>query len=80
MRRCSSQASVLAYCNGWTTTYSQLRDDINVTEGEVVCEGDVIGRVGTPSVYSEALGTHLTFTVSKENNTVDPKLVLKSME
>ena len=78
--RVNGNTVVLAHGNGWTTTYSQLRDDINVTEGEVVCEGDVIGRVGTPSVYSEALGTHLTFTVSKENNTVDPKLVLKSME
>ncbi len=78
--RVNGNTVVLAHGNGWTTTYSQLRDDINVTEGEVVCEGDVIGRVGTPSAYSEALGTHLTFTVSKEDESIDPKLVLKSAE
>lgn len=71
---------VLSHGNGWKTTYSQLRDDVNVTEGEVVCEGEAIGRVGTPSAYSEALGTHLTFTVSRDDNNIDPKTVLKSQE
>ena len=78
--RVNGNMVVLAHGNGWTTTYSQLRDDVDVTEGQVVCQGDVIGRVGTPTAYSEALGTHLTFTVSKENESVDPKLVLKSQE
>ena len=71
---------VLNHGNGWRTTYSQLRDDVSVTEGQVVCQGDVIGRVGTPSPYSEALGTHLTFTVSRDENNIDPKTVLASIE
>jgi murein DD-endopeptidase MepM/ murein hydrolase activator NlpD len=71
---------VLAHGNGWRTTYSQLSDNVLVTEGEVVCEGDVVGYVGTPSVYSEALGPHLTFTVSKDDMSVDPKTVLRMEE
>jgi murein DD-endopeptidase MepM/ murein hydrolase activator NlpD len=78
--RVNGNMVVLDHGNGWRTTYSQLRDDINVTEGEVVCKGETVGRVGTPSVYSEALGTHLTFTVSRDNNNIDPKLVLESGE
>lgn len=66
--------------NGWKTTYSQLREDVNVTEGEVVCEGDIIGRIGAPSAYSEALGTHLDFTVSRDEASVDPKTVLKTLD
>ncbi len=78
--RVNGNSVVLSHGNGWKTTYSQLRDDVNVTEGEVVCEGDVIGRVGTPSAYSEALGTHLTFTVSRDDSSIDPKTVLKTEE
>jgi murein DD-endopeptidase MepM/ murein hydrolase activator NlpD len=78
--RVNGNMVVLDHGNGWKTTYSQLRDDVNVTEGEVVCKGETVGRVGTPSVYSEALGTHLTFTVSRDNNNIDPKLVLESEE
>jgi murein DD-endopeptidase MepM/ murein hydrolase activator NlpD len=78
--RVNGNMVVLDHGNGWRTTYSQLRDDISVTEGEVVCRGETVGRVGTPSAYSEALGTHLTFTVSKDNNSIDPKLVLENEE
>lgn len=78
--RVNGNRVVLNHGNGWKTTYSQLRNDIDVTEGEVVCEGDVIGRVGTPTAYSEALGTHLAFTVSKDEGCIDPKTVLKSEE
>lgn len=71
---------VMNHGNGWKTTYSQLRDDIDVMEGQVVCEGDAIGRVGTPSIYSEALGTHLEFSVSHNDGSVDPKTILKNEE
>lgn len=78
--RVNGSSVVLNHGNGWKTTYSQLRDDVSVTEGQVVCEGDAIGRVGTPSIYSEALGTHLEFSVSHDEGSVDPKTLLKSEE
>jgi murein DD-endopeptidase MepM/ murein hydrolase activator NlpD len=78
--RVTGNSVVLSHGNGWRTTYSQLSDNVLVTEGEVVCEGDVVGYVGMPSVYSEALGPHLTFTVSKDDASVDPKTVLRSEE
>ncbi len=62
--------------NGWCSTYSQLNEDLAVSEGEAVHKGDVIGTVGAPTKYSVALGPHLEFSVLNENNTTDPKLVL----
>lgn len=66
--------------NGWLSTYSQLGNNITVKEGQVVHQGDVLGCVGQPSKYNVALGAHLEFTVSKNNETTDPKLVLMQPE
>lgn len=67
---------VIDHGNGWETTYSQLQDSILVAEGDVVKTGQVIGGVGSPSIYSVLLGNHLDFKVSKENEKIDPKAVL----
>jgi murein DD-endopeptidase MepM/ murein hydrolase activator NlpD len=66
--------------NGWSTTYSQLRNDISLSEGQVVYQGDTIGQVEEPTDYSVELGPHLRFTVSEENKTVDPKTVLATQD
>lgn len=71
---------VINHGNGWMSTYSQLQDNILVTEGEVVCEGDVIGSVGEPSNYSVSLGSHLDFKLTKDDVSTDPKVVLAQYE
>ncbi|MDR1209358.1 MAG: M23 family metallopeptidase [Clostridiales bacterium] len=58
--------------NGWSTTYSQLADDIAVGLDDVVEAGQVLGYVGEPSIYSVMLGSHLDFEVTKDSVPVDP--------
>lgn len=66
--------------NGWLSTYSQLQNNVSVSEGQTVFKGDIIGNIGEPSKYSVALGPHLEFSVFKDNEATDPKLVLASLD
>jgi murein DD-endopeptidase MepM/ murein hydrolase activator NlpD len=63
--------------NGWTTTYSQLRNDIPLSEGQVVYAGDTIGLISEPTEFSAELGPHLRFTVCEDDKTFDPKTILE---
>ena len=66
--------------NGWTSTYSQLDENLAVSEGESVHKGDTIGTVASPTKYSVALGPHLEFSVFNNESPTDPKLVLAQAE
>lgn len=74
-RRDGNQVTI-DHGNGWTTTYSQLQDNILVSEGDVVLAGEVIGEVGSPSIFTSALGYNLGFKVAQGDRTVDPLQVL----
>ncbi|GEM_PF-692427 len=65
--------------NGWCTTYSQI-DNINLAEGQIIKQGDVIGCIAQPTKYGSGLGSHLDFTVTLDKEPTDPKLVLKTDE
>ncbi len=67
---------VIDHGNDWTTTYSQLQDDLLVNEGDIVKKGQVIGGVSSPTKYGVLLGSHLDFKVAHEDNSVDPKLIM----
>lgn len=71
---------VINHGNGWLSTYSQLEDDISVAVGEVVKEGQFLGKIGSPSNYSVLLGPHLEFKITKDEVASDPKLVLAQIE
>ena len=66
---------VIEHENGWKTTYSQLAD-ITVSKGEAVSEGDTLGVVASPSVYSSAMDSHIEFKVTLDDVTVDPEVAL----
>lgn len=66
--------------NGWSSTYSQLNENLAVSEGEAVHKGDKIGVVANPTNYSVALGPHLEFSVLNDDSPTDPKLVLAQAE
>lgn len=67
---------VIDHGNGWLTTYSQLQDTVLIDVGDVVSKGQIIGGVGSPSIYGVLLGNHLGFAVSKDSRSVNPKDVL----
>lgn len=71
---------VINHGNGWKSTYSQLKNEINVDKGQIVKEGQVIGKIGTPSNYSVLLGPHLNFKITKDDVASDPKLILAQVE
>lgn len=56
--------------NGLSTTYSQL-GDINVTEGESISQGAVIGTVGE-SKGETTKGAHLHYEIHLNGEPVDP--------
>ncbi len=66
---------VVKHENGWETTYSQLAD-IEVAAGDAVSKGDTLGVVAQPSIYSSAMGTHVEFTVTLDDMTVDPEIAI----
>ncbi len=64
--------------NGWSTTYGQLDSAINVKVGDVVGAGFVLGKTSKPTKYSVALGDHVDFKVTHNDETVNPATVLVS--
>ncbi len=70
---------VLDNGGGYATTYGQLSDEMPVAVGEYVAQGEAIGRIDAPSWYSSALGTHLTFTVTVNGETVNPLEFLENV-
>lgn len=70
---------VLDNGSGYETTYGQLSEDLAVAVGEYVDQGEVLGCINAPSWYSSALGTHLSFTVRVNGETVNPLEFLENV-
>ncbi len=70
----------LDHGNGWKTTYSQLQENLTVSEGQAVYRGDTIGKIAKPTGYSSALDCHLDFSVFKDDVSTDPKLILAQLD
>jgi len=67
---------VIDHGNGWFTTYSQLDPDVVVSVGDVVSRGQIIGNVGSPSIFAGRLGYHVGFAVTSNDAPVDPNDLL----
>ena len=64
---------VIDHDDGYRTTYSNLAKDPQVTAGEQVSAGAVIGVVGDTALAESARGSHLHFSVSLNGDVIDPK-------
>ncbi|MBR5468005.1 MAG: M23 family metallopeptidase [Firmicutes bacterium] len=62
--------------DGWRTTYSQLGEDVAVSQGDIVEKGQLIGFVGQPGIMSSAMGSHLEFKMTLNGESIDPKTVV----
>ena len=58
--------------NGYTTRYSSLDAGVAVSAGQQVTMGQTIGAVGTSALMENALGHHVHFAVSRNDESVDP--------
>lgn len=62
--------------NGYTTSYGQLMN-INVSEGEEVVLGQVLGEVAPVTAYYTEEGTHLYFDMKKDGEPINPILFIQ---
>jgi murein DD-endopeptidase MepM/ murein hydrolase activator NlpD len=63
---------VIRHENGYTTRYSSLDPSVSVSAGQQVTMGQTIGAVGTSALMENALGHHVHFAVSRNDESVDP--------
>ena len=63
---------VIRHEGGYTTRYSSLSEDIRVQAGDQVLLGDVIGTVGATALVETVLGPHVHFSVTHQDQPMDP--------
>jgi len=63
---------VISHEDGYTTKYACLGEDVTVKPGDVVKMGQTIGTVGQTALMESALGHHLHFSVTRNDETVAP--------
>ena len=62
--------------DGFTVVYGQLKD-VSVSKGDMVSEGQVLGKIAEPTKYYKEEGTNLYFQVKENKTAVNPMLLLK---
>ena len=63
---------VIRHEGGYTTRYSSLSQDVRVQAGDQVLLGDVIGTVGATALVETVLGPHVHFSVTYQDQPMDP--------
>ncbi|MCL2378506.1 MAG: M23 family metallopeptidase [Defluviitaleaceae bacterium] len=62
--------------NGWIATYGQLADSKLVSEGDIVQAGQLLGTVGSPSLFGNMHGYHVNLRLTRDDVAVDPYALL----
>lgn len=62
--------------NGYSLVYGQL-EDVSAEVGDIINEGDVLGKVAAPSKYYSVEGSNLYFQVLKDEETMNPMTLLR---
>ena len=63
---------VIRHDGGYTTQYSSLAEDLQVSAGDSVKLGQVIGCVGSTALIESAIGPHVHFSVTYRDTSMDP--------
>ena len=63
---------VIRHEGGYMTTYASLAKEVSVAPGDEVKLGQTIGQVGCSAMMETALGDHLHFSVTLNDQSVDP--------
>ena len=63
---------VIRHDGGYVTTYASLAEKILVKPGEQVKLGQAIGCVGSTALLETAIGDHVHFSVSCNDEPMDP--------
>ena len=68
---------VIRHEGGYTTRYCSLSSGAAVSAGQTVTMGQTIGTVGSTALMENALGDHVHFSVTKDDEPVDPMAFLR---
>ncbi len=63
---------VIRHLGGYTTTYASLSQELAVKVGDTVTMGQTIGTVGETALTESALGPHVHFSVTFQDEPMDP--------
>ena len=63
---------VIKHAGGYVTKYASLHEDLAVKPGDSVTMGQVIGTVGSTALVETTLGPHVHFSVTYQDNPMDP--------
>lgn len=63
---------VIRHTGGYTTRYSSLAEDIAVKAGDSVTMGQTIGYVSDSALVETTLGSHVHFSVSYQDEAMNP--------
>ena len=63
---------VIRHADGYVTSYSSLAKEVAVKPGDDVSLGQKIGTVGTTALLESAVGCHVHFAVTRNDEPVDP--------
>ena len=63
---------VIQHEGGYTTRYSSLSKDLAVSAGDTVAMGQTIGYADSTALVETTLGSHVHFSVSCRNESMDP--------
>ena len=64
---------VIRHTGGYTSCYCSLGSEISVTPGQQVHMGQAIGVVGQTALVESAMGPHLHFSVTWQDEAMDPR-------
>ena len=67
---------VIRHQDGYVTCYSSLGEDVAVAPGDTVKLGQKIGIVGNSALLESALGDHIHFSVTQNDEPIDPQKFL----
>ena len=67
---------VIRHQDGYVTCYASLGEDVAVAPGDTVKLGQKIGTVGNSALLESALGDHIHFSVTRDDEPIDPQSFL----
>ena len=68
---------VIRHQDGYVTCYASLSEDVAVAPGDKVTLGQKIGTVGSSALLESALGDHIHFSVTHNDEPMDPQEFLE---
>ena len=68
---------VIRHEGGYVTQYASLAEDVTVKTGDTVQMGDAIGKVANTALLESAQGDHLHFSVTLNDEPIDPVAFLE---